>query len=61
VWVLLPFIQIWNAYIYARAKEGVLAKVGTFATFLPVIVLSAIVWAMSWAFILFIAARLFRS
>jgi hypothetical protein len=58
----LPFIQIWNAYLYASAKERAIAKVGTFMTFIiPVIVLSAVVWAGGWAFVLFIAVRLFRS
>src|SRR5262249_38967353 len=58
---LLRFFQIRNALLYASARDGALAKIGTFATCIPLIVLSAVVWAGAWAFVLFAAVRLFHT
>jgi hypothetical protein len=57
---LRPFIQIWSAYLYAGTKNGALAKAGMFATFIPVIVLSVVVWAAGWTFVLYGAVLLLR-
>jgi hypothetical protein len=55
---VLPFAQIWNAYLYASTRDGLPSKLATFATFVPLILLSAAVWALAWVVVLLVASRL---
>jgi hypothetical protein len=45
----LPVYQIRNAVAYAGTRDGWIGKVWTFATFLPVIVITTAIWAFIWA------------
>src|ERR1043166_2166687 len=39
-WLLLPFYQVWHSARYANTRQTWPAKIGMFATFLPVIALT---------------------
>ena len=45
---LLPAYQIWNAAAYAGTRPTWLGKALTFATFLPLIVLTPAIWGALW-------------
>jgi hypothetical protein len=45
----LPAYEIWHVAKYANTREGWAAKVGMFITFLPVIVISSVIWGALWA------------
>jgi hypothetical protein len=42
----LPVYQTWQVATYANTREGWAAKIGMFITFLPVIVISSVIWGL---------------
>jgi hypothetical protein len=48
----------WNAWIYASSHHGWAAKVNTFLTFVPVLALTTVIWAVLLAAIIWLFLRL---
>jgi phosphotransferase system glucose/maltose/N-acetylglucosamine-specific IIC component len=55
--VAWPLYATYYAIVLANARQGYGAKVATFLTFLPALVVTSAVWAMLWAFILWLVMR----
>lgn len=55
--VALPVYQIWQIAKYANTREGWVAKIGLFLTFLPVIVFCNVIWGFLWAVFLWLLWR----
>jgi uncharacterized membrane protein YdbT with pleckstrin-like domain len=45
----LPVYQILNLATYAAIRNGWLARVATFGTFLPIVVITTVCWAGLWS------------
>ena len=54
-----PVVVLLAVISYARSKTGVAAQVGTFALFIPVIVIVTVVWFLAWSFLIWAAFGLF--
>jgi hypothetical protein len=54
----LPVYQIANLVAYANTRPSLAAKVATFVSFLPIIVLTTTFWAGVWALVLFLLWKL---
>jgi hypothetical protein len=48
----LPAYQLWNITKYCSVQKGAAAKIGMFITFLPIFVLSTVIWVGIWAVII---------
>jgi hypothetical protein len=44
-----PLFSTWNALAYANTHQGWRAKVAAFLTFVPVLFITGLIWAGSWA------------
>ena len=55
--VAWPLYATYHAMVLANIHQGYRAKVATFITFLPALVLTSAVWATLWAFILWMVIR----
>jgi hypothetical protein len=53
----LPVYATYHAFALANTYQGLRAKALTFMTFLPVVVVTSAVWAMLWAFVLWLLMR----
>ena len=47
--LFFPFVQIYNLSLYANTRDGWVAKIATFVTFIPIMVVTTTVWAGAWA------------
>jgi hypothetical protein len=52
-----PLYATWNAWVYASTHHGLTARAHTFLTFVPVLTLTSLVWAMLWASIIWLSLR----
>ncbi len=55
--VAWPLYATYHAMVLANIRQGYRAKVATFITFLPTLVVTSAVWATLWAFILWLVIR----
>jgi hypothetical protein len=53
VWLLvvlaLPVYQLWHVAKHANTRQGWSAKIATFILFMPLIVISNVIWGFLWA------------
>jgi hypothetical protein len=54
----LPIYQIVNLVAYANTRPNLAAKIATFVSFLPIIVLTTTIWISAWALVLWLLWRL---
>lgn len=52
---VFPVYKIFNAVSYANTRPSWMGKVLTFATFLPIIVMTTVVWFAAWTIVLSLA------
>jgi hypothetical protein len=45
----LPLAMVANLYAYSRLQKGWSAQVGVFIVFVPVIVITSMIWFAAWA------------
>ena len=53
-----PLYATWNAWIFASSHHRWTARAHTFLTFVPVLALTSLVWAMLWATIIWLLLQL---
>jgi hypothetical protein len=57
-WLVLPAYQIWHSVKQANTRKTLGAKIDVFATFVPVIILTTVIWGTIWTSGLWLAWRL---
>jgi hypothetical protein len=48
----LPVYQLWHVAKHANTRQGWSAKIATFIFFMPLIVISNVIWGFLWALVL---------
>jgi len=49
--LFLPFIQIQNLYRYSQTRGTRSARIALIVSFIPIILLTFVVWVAAWAFV----------
>ncbi len=57
--MFLPFVQIRNLVAYSKLQSTRPAKIGMFLTFIPVILVTTVLWAVAWTVILAFLRKLY--